>query len=340
MHGLIRRQNLDGSNIEIVARGVRNSVGFDWHPQTKELWFTDNGRDWIGNDGPQEELNRVAKGNEGAHYGFPYCHANGSPDPTVKRPNACAGVVLPAALLGPHAAALGMRFYTGSMFPASYKNTAFIARRGSWNRDQKFGYDVVQAKIDGGKATITPFMTGFLDTTGQRVLGPAGRRAAAARRLAAGLRRAQRRDLPRHLRQREDRRQVTARRCPAAFDGGDRELFGSRSPQHFDRCRKRSAAGADAGGEAAAVRHLPWRGRQLQDGEHALARRPARAVHHQSADPDARGRAQVRGHGAVRQGAEGRRDHRARRPLRQAGARARARRRWTPSWSRAAPSSP
>ncbi len=171
MHGLIRRQNLDGSNIEVVARGVRNSVGFDWHPQTKELWFTDNGPDWISNDGPEEELNRVAKGNEGAHFGFPYCHANGVADPSVKRPNPCAGVTLPAATLGPHAGALGMRFYSGSMFPATYKNTAFIARRGSWNREQKFGYDVVQATINGGKATITPFMTGFLDTKANAFIG-------------------------------------------------------------------------------------------------------------------------------------------------------------------------
>ena len=88
---------------------------------------------------------------------------NGIADPDIKKPNACAGVTLPAATLGPHAAALGMRFYTGSMFPAAYKNTAFIARRGSWNRTKKFGYDVVQAKINGGKATITPFLTGFLD---------------------------------------------------------------------------------------------------------------------------------------------------------------------------------
>jgi glucose/arabinose dehydrogenase len=163
LHGQIRRQNLDGSNIEIVARGVRNSVGFDWHPQTKELWFTDNGPDWIGNNGPEDELNRVAKGAEGAFYGFPYCHAQGVPDPTVKRPGPCVGVTMPATTTGPHAGTLGMRFYTGSMFPAAYKNTAFIARRGSWNRDQKFGYDVVQAKIDGGKATLTPFITGFLD---------------------------------------------------------------------------------------------------------------------------------------------------------------------------------
>lgn len=171
MHGQIRRQNLDGSNIEIVARGVRNSVGFDWHPQTKELWFTDNGPDWEGNDGPQDELNRVAKGAEGAFYGFPYCHAQGVPEPTINKPNPCVGVTLPATTLGPHAGALGLRFYTGSMFPAAYKNTAFIARRGSWNREQKFGYDVVQAKIDGGRATITPFITGFLDASSNSFWG-------------------------------------------------------------------------------------------------------------------------------------------------------------------------
>jgi len=163
LHGQIRRQNLDGSNIEIVARGVRNSVGFDWHPQTKELWFTDNGPDWEGNFGPEDELNRVAKNDEGAFYGFPYCHAQGIADPTVKRPGACVGVTMPAVTTGPHAGTLGIRFYAGSMFPASYKNTAFIARRGSWNRDQKFGYDIVQATINGGRATLTPFMTGFLD---------------------------------------------------------------------------------------------------------------------------------------------------------------------------------
>ncbi len=163
IHGQIRRYNADGTGMEIVARGIRNTVGFDWHPVTKELWFTDNGRDWAGNTGPEDELNRVAKGQEGAFYGFPYCHAQGIPDPDVKKPNACAGVTLPAALLGPHAAALGIRFYTGKMFPAQYQNVAFIARHGSWNREQKFGYDVVTARISGGTATIEPFMTGLLD---------------------------------------------------------------------------------------------------------------------------------------------------------------------------------
>ncbi|MGH6815120.1 MAG: PQQ-dependent sugar dehydrogenase [Hyphomicrobiaceae bacterium] len=164
IHGQIRRYNADGSGMEIVARGVRNSVGFDFHPQTKELWFTDNGRDWMGDDGPEEELNRVAANQIGAHYGYPYCHAQGIPDTDIKRADPCGNVVKPAALLGPHAAALGMRFYTGTMFPAEYKDAAFIARRGSWNRAKKVGYDIVLAKTSAdGKAAITPFMTGFLD---------------------------------------------------------------------------------------------------------------------------------------------------------------------------------
>jgi glucose/arabinose dehydrogenase len=163
VHGQIRRYNLDGTGMEIVARGVRNTVGFDWHPETKELWFNDNGRDWAGNAGPEDELNRIPKDQEGANFGFPYCHANGIPDPDIKRPNPCAGVVLPAALIGPHAAGLGLHFYTGSMFPAEYKNVAFIARHGSWNREQKFGYDVAIARTNGDKATIEPFLTGLLD---------------------------------------------------------------------------------------------------------------------------------------------------------------------------------
>jgi glucose/arabinose dehydrogenase len=165
IHGQIRRYNPDGTGMEIVARGVRNTVGFDWHPVTRELWFTDNGRDWIGNDGPEDELNRVMRGQEGAFYGFPYCHAGGIPDPDIRRPQPCAGVVLPAALTGPHVAGLGIRFYTGSMFPASHRNVAFIARHGSWNREQKSGFDVVVARIDGGgRARIEPFLTGLLDT--------------------------------------------------------------------------------------------------------------------------------------------------------------------------------
>jgi glucose/arabinose dehydrogenase len=170
-HGQIRRYNADGSGQEIVARGIRNTVGFDWHPVTKELWFTDNGRDWAGNDGPQDELNRIPRNQEGANFGFPYCHADGIPDPDIKRPNPCAGVIMPAALTGPHAAGLGIKFYTGSMFPRQYRNVAFIARHGSWNREKKFGYDVVLARVNGGRALIEPFMTGLLDNAKNEFYG-------------------------------------------------------------------------------------------------------------------------------------------------------------------------
>jgi glucose/arabinose dehydrogenase len=172
VHGQIRRYNADGSGMEIVARGVRNTVGFDWHPVTDELWFTDNGRDWAGNAGPQDELNRLPTGMEGANFGFPYCHANGIPDPDISRPMPCAGVVMPAALTGPHSAGLGIKFYTGDMFPAQYRNVAFIARRGSWNREQKFGYDVVTATPQpDGTAVIQPFMTGLLDEQANAFFG-------------------------------------------------------------------------------------------------------------------------------------------------------------------------
>jgi len=172
VHGQIRRYNADGTGMEIVARGVRNTVGFDWHPKTRELWFTDNGRDWAGNGGPEDELNRVAKGREGAFYGFPYCHAAGVPDPDIRKPDACAGVTLPAATIGPHAAGLGIKFYTGQMFPKAYQNVAFIARHGSWNREEKFGYDVAIARIQAnGTAKVEPFLTGLLDTKANKFYG-------------------------------------------------------------------------------------------------------------------------------------------------------------------------
>lgn len=171
-HAHIRRYNPDGTGMEIVARGVRNTVGFDWHPVTKELWFTDNGRDWAGDEGPEDELNRLPKGMEGAFFGYPYCHANGIADPDIGKPRSCEGVILPAALMGPHAAALGMKFYTGSMFPEKYKNAAFVARHGSWNRTKRFGYDVVVAiPQKNGKAKVEPFMTGLLDQEKNAFLG-------------------------------------------------------------------------------------------------------------------------------------------------------------------------
>lgn len=156
----IRRYNADGSGKEVIATGVRNSVGFDWHPKTKEMYFTDHGRDWAGDQGFEDELNKVSK--PGANFGFPYCHANGKPDPDVKKADGCKGVTRPVALMGPHAAAMGVKFYTGKMFPSEYQNTMFIARKGSWNREKPAGFDVVNVRIgEGGKASMRPFMTGF-----------------------------------------------------------------------------------------------------------------------------------------------------------------------------------
>jgi glucose/arabinose dehydrogenase len=159
----IRRVNLDGSGAEAFARGVRNSVGFDWHPVTKDLYFTDNGRDWLSEDLPEDELNRVTKA--GQHFGFPYCHQGNFTDREVGWGRSCDEFVKPVALLGPHSAALGIRFYTGKMFPAEYRNAAFIARHGSWNRTKKIGGDVVVAKLnrDGSVKSVEPFLTGFLN---------------------------------------------------------------------------------------------------------------------------------------------------------------------------------
>ncbi len=161
-NGQIRRINLDGSGAEVFARGVRNSVGFDWHPLTKDLYFTDNGRDWLSEDLPEDELNRVTK--VGQHFGFPYCHQGNFTDREVGWGRSCDEFVKPVALLGPHSAALGMRFYTGRMFPAEYRNAIFIARHGSWNKTKKIGGDVMVAKLNpnGTVKSIEPFLTGFL----------------------------------------------------------------------------------------------------------------------------------------------------------------------------------
>lgn len=151
----------DGSDRRIEARGIRNSVGFDFHPVTRELWATNNGRDWAGNDVPEDTLHRIRR--SGEDHGFPFCVGNWN-DPAVPR-RACSEFEQPAALLGPHVAALGMRFYRGAGFGPQYENQIFIARRGSWNRERMTGYDVVVARLDSqGRVTaIEPFLTGLLD---------------------------------------------------------------------------------------------------------------------------------------------------------------------------------
>jgi glucose/arabinose dehydrogenase len=162
-HGQIRRMNLDGSGAEVIARGVRNTVGFDWNPETKQLYFTDNGRDWMSEDVPQDELNRITK--VGEHFGAPYCLQGNIVDPEFGWGKSCSDYTAPVGLLGPHSAALGMRFYTGNMFPKAYKNAIIVARHGSWNRSKKVGGDVLVVKLnkDGTVKSTEPLITGFLE---------------------------------------------------------------------------------------------------------------------------------------------------------------------------------
>ncbi|MBK6336724.1 MAG: sorbosone dehydrogenase family protein [Betaproteobacteria bacterium] len=165
----ILRMNADGSGSEVFARGVRNTVGFDWHPQTGELWFTDNGRDLLGDDSPPCELNRAPR--PGLHFGFPFCHGGSVADPEFGSRRSCAEFTPPAQALGPHVAPLGMRFYTGTQFPASYRHQVFIAEHGSWNRSQKIGYRITLVRLDAaGKAlSYEPFAQGWL--RGERAWG-------------------------------------------------------------------------------------------------------------------------------------------------------------------------
>jgi glucose/arabinose dehydrogenase len=166
-HAVINRMNADGSGLEVFAKGVRNSVGFDWHPVTKELWFTDNGRDGMGDNIPPDELNYAPQ--KGMNFGFPDCHAGTIPDPEFgKEP--CSKFTPPAMSLTPHGAAIGMRFYTGSMFPAEYRNQIFIAEHGSWDRSVPIGYRVMLARLEGNKAVkYEPFAEGWLQ--GSRAWG-------------------------------------------------------------------------------------------------------------------------------------------------------------------------
>jgi glucose/arabinose dehydrogenase len=162
-HGQIRRMNLDGSGAEVVALGVRNTVGFDWHPETKQMYFTDNGRDWMSEDVPEDELNRITK--VGEDFGAPYCYQGNIPDAEFGWGHSCSEFTPPVGLMGPHTASLGMRFYTGSMFPKADKNAIIVARHGSWNKTKKFGGDVVMVKLDkdGKVKSMEPLITGFLE---------------------------------------------------------------------------------------------------------------------------------------------------------------------------------
>ncbi len=166
----ITRMDPDGSNREIVARGVRNSVGFTWHPQTGELWFTDNGRDLMGDDIPPCELNRVSEA--GQHFGYPFCHGGIIKDPEYGEQHSCDEFVPPVQALGAHVAPLGVRFPTGAMFPEEYRGDALLAEHGSWNRAKKSGYRIARVELDGNNSVgYGPFIEGWLDEETQEAFG-------------------------------------------------------------------------------------------------------------------------------------------------------------------------
>ncbi len=171
IYASITRINADGSGREIFAKGIRNTVGFTWHPETKAIWFTDNGRDSMeGEDLPSCELNTAAKA--GMHFGYPYCHEGSVKDPEFGDKHPCSDFEKPADKLGAHVAPLGLKFYTGSMFPASYKNQIFIAEHGSWDRKPKSGYNVTLVKLNGNSVLgHEVFASGWLDDATQKVWG-------------------------------------------------------------------------------------------------------------------------------------------------------------------------
>jgi glucose/arabinose dehydrogenase len=165
---LIASFNADGSAKRIEARGVRNSVGFDFHPVTGRLWFSNHGRDWAGNDNPSDTLHVNIR--TGEHHGYPWC-AGGFQDPAVPATRMCSEFPPPALILGPHVAPIGTRFYTGTAFPAEYRNALFVSLRGSWNRDRLAGFEVVAVREVDGRLVKQPFMTGFRDDATQRFVG-------------------------------------------------------------------------------------------------------------------------------------------------------------------------
>jgi len=166
----ITRMDPDGTNREIYAKGVRNTVGFTWHPETEELWFTDNGRDMLGDDIPPCELNRVTE--VGQHFGYPYCHGGVVKDPEFGDQRPCSDFVAPAKALGAHVAPLAIKFYTGTMFPEKYMGMAFIAEHGSWNRSSKVGYKISTATLKENEVVAyDTFLDGWLNEETQKAFG-------------------------------------------------------------------------------------------------------------------------------------------------------------------------
>ena len=160
-YALITRLDPDTGERQLFAKGVRNTLGFDWHPETGVLWFTDNGRDWLGDNRPPDELNRAPKA--GLHFGFPFCHGRDLPDPEYGHRRDCGDLTPPVLELGPHVAALGMRFYTADRFPKRYRGGIFIAEHGSWNRSTPIGYRVMFVEVrDNEPRSYEIFAEGWL----------------------------------------------------------------------------------------------------------------------------------------------------------------------------------
>jgi glucose/arabinose dehydrogenase len=163
-YATIMRMQPDGSDLEIFSHGIRNTVGFDWHPETRELWFTNNGRDWMGDDLPPDTLHRAAL--KGLHFGFPYCHAGDIPDPEYGKKYSCNEFSPTALKMQAHAATLGMKFYTGNMFPERYRHQIFVAEHGSWNRSVPVGYRITRIYLEGNRAIrYEVFADGWLQGT-------------------------------------------------------------------------------------------------------------------------------------------------------------------------------
>lgn len=171
IYASITRINPDGSGKEVYTHGVRNTVGFTWHPITKELWFTDNGRDMMGDDIPPCELNYAPK--KDMHFGYPYCHGGTIQDPEFGKKRKCDEFTAPAQNLGAHVAPLGLKFCTGTMFPEEYRNNLFVAEHGSWNRSKKSGYKISYISIEGNTTATSyeTFASGWMDDATQKVWG-------------------------------------------------------------------------------------------------------------------------------------------------------------------------